>query len=152
MKNILAILLVLIIFLSACGEDDSVAEEVNVDELSETEFIEYKVREIVAEFRRTSITNIRVNDHMGTDDNDYLVLVDLTFEARNNASTAKDMLEMYNNELGAKMAEVDGVTELTIFWQVPHLVEGQNIAKANLIREGNDMYFEEHWFDPSIFN
>lgn len=143
--------LVTLLFLAACSSDP--AEEVNLDELSQPELIEHKVKEAVEEFNSTSILNITVNENSGTDEaDDYIVLVDLSFDAKNKAGTAKDMIEMYNNDLGAKLAEVEGANELTIFWQVPYLKENENIAKANLLKEDGNMYFEEVWFDNNIFN
>lgn len=100
-----------------------------------------------------SITDITINDNLGTDEkNDYIVLAYLSFDVKNRAKTAKEMLNILNNEIGYNMAKINNVSELTIFWQVPYLKEsGNNIAKANLKRNDKGFYFEEEWYDSSIF-
>ncbi|MGR5939088.1 hypothetical protein ACT7CW_00110 [Bacillus pacificus] len=49
------------------------------------------------------------------------LLVHLSFDAKNSAKTSKDMIEMYNNDIGAKVGKSEkNVQELTIFWEVPY--------------------------------
>lgn len=113
--------------------------------------IEAKAKEIINELRTTSVKEIKVNQHMGTDDpDDFLVLIHLSFDAKNTVKTTRDMLDLYNNEIGARLADVDRVSELTIFWEVPYLADG-NIAKANLVKVDAGMAFEDVWFDGRIF-
>lgn len=149
-KRLGIILLMFVTLLVGCSEETT---EVNYEELSRKEQLVYEVEKIVKEFNSTSIKDVTVNDHLGTDDpNDYLLLIYLSFDAKNRAGTAKDMIEMYNNELGSKLATQIDITEVAIFWEVPYLKEGDNIAKANLQREGDNMFFEEVWFNGTIFN
>lgn len=100
-----------------------------------------------------SINDITINENLGTDDeNDFVVLAYLSFDVKNTAQTTKKMLNLLNNEIGTNMAKIDNISELTIFWEVPYLNQSQdNIAKANLLRNDEGLYFEEEWYDSSIF-
>lgn len=102
---------------------------------------------------KVSITSISVNENLGTDEeNDFVVLAYLSFDVKNNAKTTKEMLVLLNNQIGANMAGIDNISELTIFWEVPYLnSSNDNIAKANLLRNDKGFYFEDEWYDSSIF-
>lgn len=113
--------------------------------------IEEKVKDITRDFNSTSAKEIKVNENMATDDpHDYIVLVYLSFDAKNSKKTTRDMINMYNNELGAQLAKVSEVGELTVFWEVPYHLEDENSAKANLKRNGDNMFFEEEWYAPVL--
>ncbi|MEV2284663.1 hypothetical protein ABNB59_07825 [Paenibacillus larvae] len=58
---------------------------------------------------------------------------------------------MYASDLAANLAKSKNVTEVTVFWEVPYLKEGINIAKTNFLRKGENMYIENAWHDPNIF-
>ncbi|MCY9512389.1 hypothetical protein M5W78_21280 [Paenibacillus larvae] len=114
--------------------------------------IESKTKEYVKKYYDTSIKEIIINEHMGTDDpDDYIVLVHLSFDVQNRAKTAKDMIDMYGSDLAARLADQKNVTEVTVFWEVPYLKPGANIAKTNFLRKGDNMYIENAWHDPNIF-
>ncbi|AUS03503.1 hypothetical protein M5W76_22120 [Paenibacillus larvae] len=114
--------------------------------------IDNKTREYIKKYDSTSIKEIMINEHMGTDDpDDYIVLAHLSFDAKNRAKTAKDMIDMYASDLAANLAKSKNVTEVTVFWEVPYLKEGINIAKTNFLRKGDNMYIENAWHDPNIF-
>lgn len=171
-KLLFGTLICSLLILAACGDNASSAEEEgtnennasaeennsendnNEAELTREDEIEAFVIEVIEEnINSTDITDIRVNEHQGTDDpDDFLVLIDLTWNVKNRAGTTQEMLEMYNSHIGAKLAKLEDVEEVTIFWEVPYLAEGENIVKANLHRDGENMYFEEHWFNGHIFN
>lgn len=101
-----------------------------------------------------SITSISINENLGTDEeNDFVVLAYLSFDVKNKPKTTKEMLNLLNNEIGVNMAEIDNISELTIFWEVPYLNSSHdNVAKANLLRNDKGFYFEEEWYNSSIFN
>ncbi|MFW5433684.1 hypothetical protein [Paenibacillus apiarius] len=132
---------------------DSKPETQSVTESSEEESIKSKVEAIAKELYGTSIKEIKVNENMGTDaTDDYIVLAYLSFDVKNKAKTTKGVLELNNNELGAKLAEIENISELAIFWEVPYLKEGSNIAKANLQRTDKGMAFKDVWYDGNIFD
>jgi len=115
--------------------------------------IESKTREFIKKYEETSIKEISVNEHMGTEKpDDYIVLAHLSFDRMNTAGTAKGMLDMYGSDLAANLAKAENVTEVTVFWEVPYLKKGSNIAKANYQRKGDKMYLEDSWYDPGVFN
>lgn len=118
--------------------------------------ISSKVKSVIkdsASQTKVSITSISVNENLGTDEeNDFVVLAYLSFDVKNNAKMTKEMLVLLNNQIGANMAEIDNISELTIFWEVPYLnSSNDNIAKANLLRNDKGFYFEDEWYDSSIF-
>lgn len=100
-----------------------------------------------------SINKISINENLGTDSaDDYIALIHLSFNTENSASTSKKMLNLINNEIAYNLADIDSINELTIFWTVPYLSSSDNnIAKANFLRNDSGFYFEEEWYDASIF-
>lgn len=112
------------------------------------EEIQNETENVLKKVDDASIKEIKVNENMGTDNpDDYIVLIYLKYETNNSGKMAKKMIDMYNNEIGAKLAKQKDIEEITVFWEVPHLLEGNNAAKVNLKRDGNDMVFESEWFD-----
>lgn len=118
--------------------------------------LKFKVRTVISSSTsdtKVSINNITINENSGTDDeNDYIVLAYLSFDMKNSAEMTKKMLYLLNNEIGANMAEIDSISELTIFWEVPYLNQlHDNVSKVNLLRNDSGFYFEEEWYDSLIF-
>lgn len=133
-------------------ETESVEPETNLkDDIS------FEVKSVIRNSTsrtNVSITSISINENLGTDEeNDFVVLAYLSFDVKNKPNTTKEMLTLLNNEIGVNMAEIDNISELTIFWEVPYLnSSNDNVAKANLLRNEKGFYFEEEWYDSSIFN
>lgn len=168
MKKIISVLLLVsIIALTGCGdevvESNKDTKEVveKIEELKDTTIPETRqdeikvlIKDIVDEhYNRTSVKDITINEHLGTDEeDDYLTLIYLSFDAMNKAKTAKEMIDMYSSDLGTRLADERDISEIAIFWEVPYLKEGSNIVKFNLQRTGDKMAFEDKWYDNSIFN
>ncbi|MGE7185751.1 hypothetical protein ACQKKK_17770 [Peribacillus sp. NPDC006672] len=68
----------------------------------------------------------------------------------NNEKRTKNLLEMYSEDLAANLAKEDDISEVTIFWEAPYHLEGQNIAKFTYTRKGENMIIGERWYDPSL--
>src|SRR5690625_3894958 len=111
--------------------------------------IEAEVRTVIKELDDVNIQEIKVNEHF---EGGYIALVYLAFDRKNTAKTTKQMIELYNNQIGTGMAGTDDLVELTTFWEVPYLYEGDNIAKANMSHHEGEMYMEDEWFNGLIFN
>ena len=97
------------------------------------------------EYKPTKVTNISVNDDLGTDkEGDFVVLVDLKWDVMNSAELSKKMLKMYSSDLAAFVAkEYENVQEIAIFWEVPYLKAN---AKVSYEREGVNMYLSDEYF------
>lgn len=108
-----------------------------VVELSEKEQIEKTIRDrIEAEYNMVSIDGITINDNAGSDaDGDYIALVNVTFNQKNKADTAKEVLSLYSSDLAATLGtESPSVSEVAIFWSVPYL---ESDAKCSYERSGD---------------
>lgn len=98
-----------------------------------------------------TVKDIEINDHLGTTDpNDKIVLIRLSYDREDSINKIKQTINMYNNTIGAKLADINEIQEVTIFWEVPNISPGVNLAKANLQRNGKKMYFHTDWFDPIL--
>lgn len=60
------------------------------------------------------------------------------------------MLDIYSDNLAAKLYEREGIEEITVFWEVPHHLEGENIAKFNYTRTDSGMAKMDKWLDPAL--
>ncbi|GIP33674.1 lipoprotein [Paenibacillus sp. J2TS4] len=121
-------------------------------DLTEDEKIKAQVTDIVKNKLGFSIETIEVNRVADSVDSEaYSVSIYLTYTAKSIAETTKDMIKKYNNEIGTKAARIEGIHQLDILWEVPHLKEDGEIVKANLLKENNQLEFVEIWFDENIF-
>ncbi|SNT57726.1 hypothetical protein SAMN05444672_1632 [Bacillus sp. OK838] len=93
---------------------------------------------------------MEVNENLGLNDGSYIVLPYLKWDAMNNAKRTKNLIEMYSEDLAANLAKEDDISEVTIFWEVPYHLEGQNIAKFTYKRKGENMIIGESWYDLSL--
>lgn len=114
--------------------------------------IEKTIKDRVSdEYRGTVIKKIDINENLGTDDeDDYIVLIHLKWDVKNKPKMTRKMLEMYSDDLAATLAKHTNITEITIFWEVPYHLEGNNVAKMSYSRSGDGMAIGEKWYDPLI--
>lgn len=168
MKRVLLVLLTLVVLvLGACdevsnnGNVDNNNNDTNItinnnepeEEASPKDIInQYISDKVETDYNNTSIKDIRINDDLGTGEG-YIVLVDLSFNAKNRANTAKDMISMYSSDLAAALGkEFEEINQIVVFWEVPYLQESGNIAKIATERTDGGMAFTEQWYDHNIFD
>ncbi|MCZ2258074.1 hypothetical protein [Sporosarcina sp. G11-34] len=110
------------------------------------------VKSIVKEdFNKVATSKVLVNDNMESDtENNFIVLPHLKWDVKNGAKSTREMLEMYSDHLAAKLADESDVKEITIFWEVPYHLDGENIAKYMYERSGNGMAKVDVWLAPLI--
>lgn len=170
LKKILYIGTLLALLLMGCDEQDSSKEAVSEDnsvveqtedetnpgdesvtkEDSPKEEIKKAVESIVSEdLKRTQITELTINNYQG-EDGQFIVLPYLKWEVKNGKDTTVEMLEMYSDNLAAKLYEQEGIKEITIFWEVPHHLEGENVAKFNYERSDKGMAKMDKWLAPVL--
>ncbi len=131
-------------------------EVAEIEVIDESERIAESIRKQVEDIIRnnydaTVIKDITVNENLGTDEEgDYIVLAYLSFDRKNSKKMSREMTLMYSSDLGARMADVPEVYELTVFWEVPYHSNNGNVAKFNLQRNAQGMYFAEEWYDPFL--
>ncbi|SIS01612.1 hypothetical protein SAMN05878482_10952 [Peribacillus simplex] len=101
-------------------------------------------------YSQTTVSDIEVNENLGLNDGSYIVLPYLKFDAMNNEKRTKNLLEMYSEDLAANLAKEDNISEVTIFWEAPYHLEGQNIAKFTYTRKDENMIIGESCYDPSL--
>ncbi|AQZ46020.1 hypothetical protein [Paenibacillus larvae] len=116
------------------------------------EGIKNEAQILIEKHRDTSIKELIVNEHVGVEMPEYSVLVHLSLDKINSSETAKDTIDMYSNDLAANLVNFKNVTEITVFWEVPFLKKGVDIAKAIYQRKGGKMYLKESWYDHSVIN
>lgn len=133
--------------------DQEVEEEVTPEdaEVTKDEVIKQLTEQIVEEdLDNTTFNKLQVNEHMGKNDGTYIVLPHLKWDVKNRAKTTQEMLEMYSDHLAAKLAENKDVSEITVFWEVPYHLEGDNVAKFMYERSGDGMAKTDIWLAPLL--
>lgn len=126
---------------------NKIAKEKEIKEIEDT--VKEKVSD---EYAETSILDLKINENLGTEDNedDYIVLAYLKWNRKNKAKGTRDMLEMYSDDLAATLAKHQNIEEITVFWEVPYHLEGNNSVKMSYLRSGEGMAIEDRWFDPVL--
>lgn len=105
--------------------------------------IEEAAREIIADnFTATDVDRVTVNEDYGTDaDDDYILLVYLTWNVQNSADMTKKVLAMYSEDFAARVGEdLENVQEVALFWTVPYHSETGTAVKYSYERDGAGMY------------
>lgn len=103
---------------------------------------EYDIKSIVEDnYTTASIEEIEINEDMGSEKpNKLIALVHLSFDAKNSAQTSYNMVEMYSDDLAAKIGlENDTVNQIAVFWKVPYIDEDETLAKFSYERSGEHM-------------
>lgn len=103
---------------------------------------EYEIESIVEDnYTTASIEKIEINDDMGSDKpNKLIALVHLSFDAKNSSQTSYNMVEMYSDDLAAKIgSENDTINQIAVFWKVPYIDEDETLAKFSYERSGEHM-------------
>lgn len=130
---------------------DNAVTELNDEPESEKSKIERKIQEYIdANYTYTQLDSISVNDDLGTDiDGDYVLLVHLTWNAKNSGKLSKEVLELYSSDMAARMYDdLPEIQELVVFWTVPYLNDGS--AKISFERVTNGMRFTDTFFDKNF--
>lgn len=105
--------------------------------------IEEAAREIISDnFTATDVDRVTVNEDYGTDaDDDYILLVYLTWNVQNSADMTKKVLAMYSEDFAARVGEdLENVQEVALFWTVPYHSETGTAVKYSYERDGAGMY------------
>lgn len=156
------------LLLAACGGDEKedTTKEVEIEETETQNKEETPVKEekpkdakeeikelteniVSKELKRTKVNDLTINNYQG-EENKFIVLPHLKWEVQNSKETTVEMLEMYSDNLAAKLYEQEGIEEITVFWEVPHHLEGDNIAKFNYTRTDTGMAKTDKWLDPVL--
>ncbi|PJN91310.1 hypothetical protein [Bacillus sp. mrc49] len=147
-----------LIFFAFAIEDDPEVEKTSVSTAEKTQAgesredeIEETINSIIDEnYSHTTVSDMEVDENLGLNDGSYIVLPYLKFDAMNNEKRTKNLIEMYSEDLAANLAKEEDISELTVFWEAPYLLEGQNIAKFTFTRKGENMIIGESWYDSSL--
>jgi len=130
-------------------EAKSVAND-SVKSKDSKEDLKKMVSDIVStDLNGTTINDLIVNNYQA-EENKYIVLPHLKWETKNSKKRTVEMLEMYSDHIAAKLYEQKGIEEITIFWEVPYHLEGENIAKFNYMRNANGMAKNDKWLAPVL--
>lgn len=126
-------------------------EEVESEPLTREEEIEALVQKIIDEdLNGTEAKEIKVNENAGLGDGSYIVLPHLVWDVKNGADTTKEMLERYSDHIAAELASESDISEITVFWEVPYHLEGENTAKFNYAPQDGGMAKGDIWHDPIL--
>ncbi|MGG4090057.1 hypothetical protein [Bacillus licheniformis] len=113
---------------------------------NETSDIRNKIEDLVNEhLKDVSIEDVEVNQDLGNDKKDqYISLVHLSFDLKNSSATTKKMIELYSEDLAARLAEEDrSISELSVFWKAPYIDEDETLAKFSYKKSGEKMVTSE---------
>ncbi len=111
--------------------------------LSHSQDIRQKLTDIVKQnYASTKVSDISINKNLGTDAaGDYVALVTLTWNVKNNPDLTKKMLAMYSEDYAARIgSDIPKVSEFCIFWIVPYYSDSDTVAKYAYERRKKGMY------------
>lgn len=128
-----------------------VQTEDNTNNIRKNE-IEKTIKNIVeSDLSNTDIKSIKINNYQLEDDK-YIVLANLKWNTQNGKKTTKQMLEMFSENLTAKLYDDTSIVEVVVIWEVPYHLENANVAKYTYTRApSGGMDKIDNWID-SILN
>jgi len=114
--------------------------------------IKEKIINLVEDESGVKLNKVEVVKNLSDDaDGGYNALVHLVFDSKNRAKTAKGAINAVTDKTGANLAGTVGLENVTFFWEVPYLLEDNNIVKINAEQKEDKMYRVDEWFDGRIF-
>src|SRR5699024_8361538 len=123
------------------------------EEPTPDEVIKQKITELVEDESGVKINKIDVvENHSDDADGGYNALIHLVFDVQNRAKTAKGAIDANTDRIGSKLAGTEKLENVTFFWEVPYLLEDNNIVKINAEQEDGNMYRIDEWYDGRIFD
>lgn len=123
------------------------------EEPTPDEVIKQKITELVEDESGVKINKIDVVENHSDDANGgYNALIHLVFDVKNRAKTAKGAIDANTDRIGSKLAGTEKLENVTFFWEVPYLLEDNNIVKINAEQEDGNMYRIDEWYDGRIFD
>lgn len=146
MKRWIMILLstLLVFSLVGCGQTEPeeveslVAEQGQSEELGRTGEIEKAIRGRIddGDYKNAKLDRITINENLGTDTNDYIVLVYFNFEVRNRIETGNEVMRTYSDDLAATLANkgITDVAEIAVFWEDEY--NNRNVKHAYEYKNG----------------
>lgn len=153
---------IVFVFIVICATGSSKSnEEVNNNALSEImskdyteDSEEYSIADTIygrvkgesSLYDDVTIDSITVNENLGTPEvsDDYIVLVNLTWNRKNGEDLTKQMIRMMCDDTAAHISEQNPhVQEIALFWTIPYQKEGTVSAKCAYERKNDKMHLSD---------
>lgn len=101
--------------------------------------VENTIKARIEEYTNTTIQNVEVNSNVGTSDpDDFIVLIYFSWGTMNSVEMTRTMLEMFSDDMAVTLAtKYEHASQITLFWEVPYLLESGTCAKYSYeVRKG----------------
>lgn len=134
-------------------EEEAQVEDEDTTTFTESDTKEDKINDLVEKnLKNVTVEEVEVNQDLGTDENgQYIALVHLSFDLKNSLARTKKMIELYSEDLAARIAIEDkSIREITVFWKVPYIDENEPLAKISYKRSGEKMRVSEKNFSQPL--
>ena len=89
------------------------------------------------DYLNTTLTDIKINDNLGSDEGGYILLIYGSFDVKNSKETGNKLLRMYADDLMASVAG-EGVTDViegAVFWEDDY--NNRTVKYAYEFKDGN---------------
>lgn len=149
-KTLARITLVGMLALTACSSKSETKPAATAPEILETDTEETKAQKYIQSYidqhyKKTTLNRIALNQDLGTDTpDDYIAMVYLTWDVKNNGKNSHDMLKMHSTDMSVRVqVDLPEIQELVIFWTVPYL---NSDAKISYIRTDKGMTLSDEYY------
>ncbi|MEC1337283.1 hypothetical protein P9D25_06260 [Bacillus velezensis] len=134
-------------------EEDEQNKEENTTTFTKSDSKEDEINSLIDNnLKNVTVEEVEVNQDLGADENgQYIALVHLSFDFKNSLARTKKMMELYSEDLAARIAIEDkSFREITVFWKAPYIDENETLAKVSYKRSGEKMRISEKSFSQSL--
>lgn len=133
------------------AKDDKKEPESKV--ITQDEKIKDKIKDLAEEKASVKVNKIKVVENFSDDsDGGYNAMVHLVFDVKNRPKTAKDTINAITDSIGANLAGTEELENVTFFWEVPYIREGDNIIKVMAEHRDGNMYRVDEWYNGHYFD
>lgn len=149
-KKLARIALLSMLALTACSSKKETEAVPTAPEILETDTIDIKTQKYIQSYidqhyRKTTLDSISINKDLGTAAaDDYVAMVYLTWDVKNNGKNTHDMLKMHSTDMSVRVyADLPEIQELVIFWSIPYL---NSDAKISYVRTEKGMQLSDEYY------
>lgn len=149
-KKLAYIALLSMLTLAACSSKKEPEAASTAPEILETDTIDTKTQKYVQSYidqhyKKTTLDRISINEDLGTAaTGDYVAMVYLTWDVKNNGKNTHDMLKMHSTDMSVRVqVDLPEIQELVIFWSIPYL---NSDAKISYVRTEKGMQLSDDYY------
>lgn len=137
------------------ADEKAVEVSKEVEEVAEPTSRDGEIRKLVTEihddkYMGSEVVEIEVNENLGLNDGSYVVLAHFSYTRPNDEEKTLDFVTKYSEDLAARLAEIEDISGVTVFYEAPRFLDSGNATKYTYKRSGDAMVLDNQFISPAL--